>query len=97
MNAQQDQAAYGFRIRGGAALKDDGYWRAVVHLWDDPEGLGDPDREFESDTKFTDYGSAMFYYIQVVRPQLMELAKAVRRGGVDVSIIHLLETSDIIT
>jgi len=93
----QEQAAYGFRIRGGAGLLASGEWVAVVHIWNDPAGQGEPDRQFGSDTRFTDEPSALYYYITVVRPMVMELAKAARREGVDVTIIHLLETSDVIT
>ncbi len=65
---------YGNRIRGGAIyLGNDDVWACTVAVWNTPEGLGAPDKEWYTDERFDTEEEAWAHYKAKVRPLLSEI------------------------
>jgi len=74
--ARKQVNQYGARIKGGVGLFPDG-WKTVVHIWDNIEAAGEPDRVLVGDQAFQSESEALTHYQNNIRPGLMKARDAV--------------------
>ena len=66
-------------MKGGVAFDPKvNAFRVIVHSWDNPDCLGEPD-EWQSDETFQSEDSAMSFYKNEIRPSLDQLMREVGR------------------
>ena len=77
---------HGARLKGGVAFDpENGGFYTVLHIWDNPDCIGEP-QEVRSPTVFASEQEAWHYYNSTVRPQLNELADQVKRDNPEAEI-----------
>jgi hypothetical protein len=80
------------RMKGGVAFDSaQSVYRAIVHSWDNPDCMGQPE-QWESEQGFQSEEAAMSFYRKQVRPRLERLMRqAGREEGVKVASRRLEE------
>lgn len=74
---------HGIRIKGGISCNGNKFF-AIIHLWHNEEGTGQPD-EFSYPQTFSTSEEAMAHYIKELQPIVFEIAKRQDLGKITIN------------